>query len=66
MRIPTAYAGKCNLLQEVKKRDSNISIEGVEEWLKSVEECGRVVTLHKLGRLNFKMRPLAVNQIDKQ
>ena len=52
--------------KEVKKRDSNISIEDVEEWLKGVEECIRLVTLHKLGRLKFKMRPLVVHQIDKQ
>ena len=32
---PAAYAGKSKLLQEAKKYDANVSIEDVEERLKS-------------------------------
>ena len=35
LKNPAAYAGKPKLLQEAKKHDTNISIEDVEEWLKS-------------------------------
>ena len=57
-----AYAGKSNLLQEVKKHNANISIEDVEEWLKSQ----LVYILHKPIRFNFKTRPVVVHQIDEQ
>ena len=33
LKIPAAYAGKSNLFQEAKKRESNISVEDVKEWL---------------------------------
>ena len=62
LKNPAAYAGKCKLLQEAKKYDSNISIEDVEQWLKS----HLAYTLHKPIRLNFKTRPVVVYQIDEQ
>ena len=53
---------KSKLLQEAKKHDSNVSIEEVEEWLKSQ----LAHTLHKTVRLNFKTRPVVVHQADEQ
>ena len=35
LKNPPAYTEKYMLLHEAKKHDSNISIEDVEEWLKS-------------------------------
>ena len=57
-----AYGRKSKLLQEAKKNGPNISIEDVEEWLKS----HLAYTLHKPRCLNFKTRPFAVHQINKQ
>ena len=54
---PAAYAGKSKLLQEAKKHDANISIEDIEEWLKSQ----LAYALHKLTRLSFKTRPVVVH-----
>ena len=62
LKNSAAYAGKSKLLQETKKHDTNISTEDVEEWLKSQ----LAYTLHKPMRLNFKTRPVVVNQIDEQ
>ena len=59
---PAAYAGKSKLLHEAKKHDSNISIDDVEEWLKSQ----LAYTLRKPVRLNFKTRSIVVHQIDEQ
>ena len=59
---PAAYVGKFKLLQKEKKHDSNISIEVSDEWLKSQ----LAYTLHEPIRLNFKMKPVVVHQIDKQ
>ena len=62
LRNQAAYAGKCKQLQEAKKHDTNISIEDVEEWLKSQ----LTYTLYKPTRLNFKTRPVLVHEIDEQ
>ena len=62
LKNPAASAGKPNLLQEAKKHDINISIEDVEERLTSQ----LANTLHKPIRVNFKIRPVVVHQIDEQ
>ena len=62
LRNQAAYAGKSKQLQEAKKHDTNISIEDVEEWLKSQ----LTYTLYKSTRLNFKTRPVLVHEIDEQ
>ena len=49
LKNPASYAGKSKLHEESKKYDANISIEDVEEWLKSQ----LAYTLHKTIRLNF-------------
>ena len=60
LKNPAAYAGKSKLFKEVKKNDSNIPIEDVEELLKSQLPY----TLHKLIRLNFNTGPVVVHRID--
>ena len=60
LKNPAAYAGKSKLFQEAKKHDWNISIENVEEWLKSKF----VYTSTDTSQL--KMRPVVVRQIDEQ
>ena len=35
LKNPVAYAEKFKLLQEAKKHDSYMSVEDVEDWLKS-------------------------------
>ena len=35
LRNPVAYAEKFKLLEEAKKHDSYMSVEDVEDWLKS-------------------------------
>ena len=50
LKNPAAYAEKSKLFQKVKKHDSNITLEDVEEWLKSQ----LAYTLHKPIRLSFK------------
>ena len=35
LKNPAAYAEKSKLLKKAKEHESNISIEDVEEWLKS-------------------------------
>ena len=55
---PADYAGKFKLFHEVKKRESNISIEDVKEWLK----LQLAYDLHKLIRLNFIARLVVVHQ----
>ena len=62
LKNAAAFAGKSKLLQEAKKHGSNISIEDVEQWLKSQLGC----TLYKPVRLNFKMSPVVVHGIDEQ
>ena len=64
LKNPAAYVGKSKskLPQEAKKHDSNISIEDVEEWLKSQ----LAYTLHKPICLNFKTRSVVVHQRDEQ
>ena len=61
LKNPAAYAGKFKLLQEAKKYDRDISIEDVEEWLKSQ----LTYTLHKSIKLNFKTVLVVVHQIDE-
>ena len=60
LKNPVAYTGKSKLLQEIKKHESNISIDDIGEWLKSQ----LAFTLYKTKRLNFKIRPIADWQID--
>ena len=62
LKNPVVYARKSKLFQEAKGHDSNISIENVEEWLKSQS----AYTLYKPVRLNFKTRPVMVHGIDEQ
>ena len=62
LKNPAAYVGKSKLLQEAKKHDAKISIEDVEEWLKSQ----LAYTIHKPIRLSFNTRPVVVHQIDEQ
>ena len=62
LKNPAAYARKSKLLQEAKKHDSNVSIEDVEEWLKSQLPY----TLHKPVPLSFKTRPDVVHRIDEK
>ena len=62
VKKPAAYARKSKLLQKAKKHDSNISIEDIEEWLKSQ----LAYNLHKPVRLNFKTAPVVVHRIDEQ
>ena len=64
LKNPAAYAGKSKLLQEAKRHDSSISIEDVEEWLRSQ----LAYILHNPISLNFKTRPVLVivHQIDEQ
>ena len=61
LKKPAAYCWKIQFLQEAKKHDSNISIEDVEEWLKSQWEY----TFHKPVILNFKTRSVVVHWIDE-
>ena len=62
LKNPPACAGKSRLLQQTKKHNANISIEDVEDRLKSQLAC----TLHKLIHHNFKTRAVVVHQIDEQ
>ena len=62
LKNPAAYAGKSKLLQEAKKLNSSISIEDVEEWLRSQ----LVYTLHKPISLTFQARPVMAHQTDEQ
>ena len=62
LKNPVVYARKSKLFQEAKGHDSNISIENVEEWLKSQS----AYILYKPVRLNFKTRPVMVHGIDEQ
>ena len=62
LRNPVAYAEKFKLLEEAKKHDSYMSVEDVEERLKSQLSY----TLYKSRLLNFKIKPVVVHQIDEQ
>ena len=61
LKNPAVYFAKSKLLQEAKKHDSIISVEDVEEWLKSQ----LAYNLHKPVRLNFKMKPVVVHRINE-